>query len=154
MLQHRTRSILVVVAPLIAACALVLATPKRAAAQVSFGFGVALGHDQGRHVPPPPSTGAWYRSRNNRQYQFAYSNGYEDGYGKGRDDGRDWRRFDPMRHRYYRSADHHYDRHFGPRIEYERAYRDGFWSGYSAGYREAQEYRGYPQGRDPRWRPY
>jgi hypothetical protein len=154
MRRHRTRTLAGVVAPFIAAGALVLATPERAVAQVSFGFGVVIGHDQERRVPPQPSTGAWYRYRDNRQDQFAYSNGYADGYGKGRDDGRDWRTFDPMRHRYYRSADHRYDRHLGPRFEYERAYRDGFWSGYSAGFREAQEYRGNPRGRNPRRWPY
>jgi hypothetical protein len=154
MLQHRTRAILAVVAPLVAACALVLATPERAAAQVSLGFGVVIGYDQGRRIPPPPSTGAWYGSRDNRQYQFAYSNGYTDGYEKGRDDGRDWRAFDPMRHRRYREADHKYNRRLGPRVEYERAYRDGFRAGYEASYREAQAYRGYPRGRDPRWQPY
>lgn len=151
MLQHHTRTTLAIVAPLLMAGALVLAAPQRAAGQVSVGFSVVIGQDQWGRIPPPPSAGAWRRPRDSRQYQFAYRSGYADGCEKGRDDGRDRRTFDPMRHRRYRSADHNYDRRYGPRVEYERAYRDGFWTGYAAGYREAQDYRRYPRGRNPLW---
>ncbi len=50
MLHLGTRIIPAVVAPLLAASALVLSTPERAAAQVSVGFGVVIGRDQGRAI--------------------------------------------------------------------------------------------------------
>jgi hypothetical protein len=145
MLRHRTRTFFTVVAPLLAAAPLILATPSKAAAQVSWGVGVVVGHDQGR---PPLVRGSVYLSRNSREYQFAYNSGYSDGREKGRDDGRHRRSFDPSRHRWYRSADHNYSRRYGARFEYEQAYRDGFRTGYGVAFRGSWGYR---RDHDDRW---
>ena len=60
--------------------------------------------------------------------------GYRDGIETGRDDARHRERFDPVRARRYRSADHDYDRRYGSRDEYAREYRVNFDRGYREGY--------------------
>ncbi|MBE3071556.1 MAG: hypothetical protein IMZ67_01150 [Acidobacteria bacterium] len=159
---HQHARVALLLAAFGAAIGLVLADPQPAAAQVSVGFGIAIGGGQGPRIPPgPPQRGSWYRPGRNDFFEYASRNGYVDGYEKGLDDGRDRRAFDLLRHRRYRSADHYYDRRLGPRVTYQNAYRDGFRAGYEAGYREAaQRYRGYNggygrYGRDGSWRrPY
>jgi len=157
MLRQHSRFALLLAA-LGAAVGLVLANPQAAAAQVSVEFGVVIGGGQGPRIPPLQAPrGSWYRPGRNDFYQFASRNGYADGYEKGLEDARGRRTFDVLRHRRYRSADHNYDRRFGPRVEYQNAYRNGFRSGYEAGYRDAmQRYRGYGRDRrDGSWRwPY
>lgn len=124
---------------------LVLATPQPAVAQVSVGVGVVIGAGQGPRIPPLQSPrGSWYRPGRNDFRNYAVSTGYTDGYEKGVEDARSRRSFDVLRHRRYRSADHQYERRYGPKVAYQNAYRDGFRSGYEAGYRDAmQRYRGY-----------
>jgi hypothetical protein len=124
---------------------LALAVPQPAAAQISVGFGVVIGGGQGPRTPPLPTRqGSWYGPQRNTLFEYASRNGYVDGYEKGIDDARDRRPFDLLRHRRYRSADHNYDRRYGPKVEYQNAYRDGFRTGYAAGYREImQRYGGY-----------
>lgn len=124
---------------------LALAAPRSAAAQVSIGFGVVIGGRQApRTLPPPARPGSGYGPQRNTFFEYASRNGYVDGYEKGVDDARDRRAFDPLRHRRYRSADHNYNRRYGPKVEYQNAYRQGFSAGYEAGYREiVQRYRGY-----------
>src|SRR5205809_6142354 len=56
--------------------------------------------------------------------------GYRDGIDAGRNDDRHRERFDPLRERRYRSADHDYDRRYGSRDEYARDYRASFERGY------------------------
>lgn len=63
-----------------------------------------------------------------------YDVGYRDGLDKGRDDARDRDRYDPTRHGRYRSADHRYEREYGPKEFYRDAYRQGFLQGYREGY--------------------
>jgi hypothetical protein len=63
-----------------------------------------------------------------------YRVGYEDGIDKGREDARDRDRYDPTRHGRYRSADHRYEREYGPKEFYRDAYRQGFLQGYREGY--------------------
>lgn len=65
----------------------------------------------------------------------AFARGYSDGYEKGHDDGEDRDRYDPVRHRDYRSADDGYFRDYGPKSAYENNYRAGFRQGYEEGYR-------------------
>jgi flagellar biosynthesis/type III secretory pathway protein FliH len=117
----------------------VLAAPRKAAAQVSLGFGIVIGGNQG------PSDRGWYGR--DSLHQLAFNNGYADGYDKGRDDGSDRRVYDPLRHKRFRQADHKYERRFGPKAAYQNAYRNGFRAGYDAGYLEKSRF---PAGyRDP-----
>ena len=60
--------------------------------------------------------------------------GFRDGIEAGRDDARHRERFDPVRARRYRSADHDYDRRYGSRDEFAREYRANFERGYREGY--------------------
>lgn len=70
---------------------------------------------------------------------YAFDNGLRDGYEKGFDDARDGDRFDPRRHRRYRSADHGYRRgDYLGRDAYRDIYRRGFLAGYEDGYRDAR----------------
>jgi hypothetical protein len=71
----------------------------------------------------------------------AYARGYADGYDKGVDDGRDRDRYDPVRHRDYRSADDGYSKEYGSKQAYENNYRSGFRQGYEAGYRDGTRRR-------------
>jgi hypothetical protein len=66
--------------------------------------------------------------------------GYRDGMDAGRDDARHRERFDPVRARRYRSADHDYDRRYGSRDEYAREYRAAFERGYRDGYDRSRRY--------------
>jgi hypothetical protein len=65
----------------------------------------------------------------------AYARGYSDGWQQGANDGRDRDRYDPSRHGEYKSADHGYDRNYGPKDTYKNNYRSGFRQGYEEGYR-------------------
>jgi hypothetical protein len=66
--------------------------------------------------------------------------GYRDGFDAGRDDARHRERFDPVRSRRYRSADHDYDRRYGPHEMYARDYRAAFERGYRDGYERGRRY--------------
>jgi hypothetical protein len=68
-------------------------------------------------------------------YERGYETGYKDGYERGRRDARD-RRYDPQRHRWYRSGDRGYKGKFGPKPVYQQAYRDAFLSGYESAFVE------------------
>jgi hypothetical protein len=65
----------------------------------------------------------------------AYARGYADGFDKGRDDWSDRDRYDPVRHREYRSGDNGFSSNYGNRELYRRYYREGFREGYEDGYR-------------------
>jgi hypothetical protein len=65
----------------------------------------------------------------------AAQSGYRDGLEDGRRDARENERFDPVRSRRYRSADHDYDRRDGPLEADQREYRDAFQRGHEDGYR-------------------
>jgi flagellar biosynthesis/type III secretory pathway protein FliH len=72
-----------------------------------------------------------------RGYQEpATARGYSDGYEQGRDDGRDRDRYDPVRHKDYRSGDNGYFRDYGSKDAYKNNYRTGFRQGYEDGYRD------------------
>jgi len=71
---------------------------------------------------------------------FGYSDaardyGYREGFEKGAEDARDGDRYDPLRHKWYREGDRHYNSRYGPKDQYTRAYREAFQQGYEAGYR-------------------
>jgi hypothetical protein len=71
----------------------------------------------------------------------AYARGYADGFDQGRDDWDDRNRYDPVRHREYRSGDNGYSGNYGSRDLYRRYYREGFREGYEDGYRGTNQGR-------------
>lgn len=71
-------------------------------------------------------------------YNPAYTNGVQDGYEKGLEDARDRDSYDPLRHKWYRSADRNYRREYGSKEQYRDLYRQAFREGYDRGYREAR----------------
>ena len=73
-------------------------------------------------------------------YDEASDRGFSDGYEKGLEDARDGDRYDPVRHKWYRSADRGYNGRYGVRERYKNLYRDGFRSGYDRGYRDGRRY--------------
>ena len=79
------------------------------------------------------------RSRDTGLGAVAYDYGSNDGYDHGLRDGRDRNKYDPVRHRDYRSADRGYDGRLGSREQYRIVYRDGFRDGYDRGYRDGQD---------------
>jgi hypothetical protein len=81
---------------------------------------------------------------------FGFDRGYTDGYERGMEDARRNRRFDPIGHRDYRSANRGYDRRYGTRDQYRIQYRDGFRRGYEEGFRDARRY-GNQRGRRLPW---
>jgi hypothetical protein len=84
-------------------------------------------------------------------YSVASDRGYADGYGKGLDDVRSRRRFDPTRHKWYRSGDRGYNRQYGPRDDYRIVYRDAFQAGYERAFRERGAYGSRYPGRSGGW---
>ncbi|HEX4346541.1 MAG TPA: hypothetical protein VHZ73_03165 [Vicinamibacterales bacterium] len=66
----------------------------------------------------------------------AFDRGYRDGVDEGRSDARHRLRFQPEEAARFRSADHGYDRGYGPPTEWARVYRDGFRQGYERGFRD------------------
>jgi hypothetical protein len=95
-----------------------------------------------RSVPIPPAYPQRYPSgtvvlpRASTYGSPASQVGYRDGYDQGRSDARGGDRYDPVRAKRYRSADHDYDKRYGSKDEYKREYRGGFEQGYEQGYRE------------------
>ena len=87
----------------------------------------------------PACTGTYYRGyavTTPRVNDRAFNQGYRDGLDEGRSDARHHHRFEPERAGRYRSADHSYNRRYGPFPEYQRAYRSGFREGYERGFRD------------------
>lgn len=80
---------------------------------------------------------------------IAIDHGFNDGYDRGLQDGRDRARYDPVRHRAYRSADRGYETRHGSREQYRIAYRDGFKDGYERGYRDGERSGGTRSNRWP-----
>jgi hypothetical protein len=68
-------------------------------------------------------------------FDFGRRDGYEAGFEAAR-----YRRFEPMRHRYYRST-RGWDRRYGGRDAYDVNYRNGFRVGYEDGYRDGRRSR-------------
>lgn len=116
----------------------------------SRGYGSAAPpYGRGRAVPRRtypaqrpgayPNTGRYPDTYPGRYgYAPAFDNGRNDGYEKGAEDVRKNRSFDPLRHKWYRSADHDYRGEYGPKEQYRDIYRRGFQEGYDQGYREGR----------------
>ena len=98
-----------------------------------------------------PSTrgavGSPYRGGPASYARFGYDYGYRDGYQKGRDDARNGRygRYDPTRHRWFRSASRGYEGYYGAKPAYQQVYRSGFQAGYDRAFQETFGYRGRPR---------
>lgn len=73
-----------------------------------------------------------------RRLSPAFDRGARDGHEKGMEDARRNRSFDPVRHKWYRSAERDYRREYGSREQYRDVYRRGFQQGYDRGYREGR----------------
>ncbi len=95
--------------------------------------GYGYGGYEGRAVP-----------RNGVAANAGYTKGYNDGLEKGAKDVRSRHAYEPARHDWYRDADRGYDKHYGPKVQYEGAYRQGFLAGYQEAYRGTGYY-------DRRW---
>jgi flagellar biosynthesis/type III secretory pathway protein FliH len=91
------------------------------------------GVGQGRYQYPGQYPGQYGYGQG---YGAAYQNGVNDGYEKGLEDARKRRSFDPLRHKWYRSGDRHYNSRYGSREQYSNLYRNGFRQGYEEGYRQ------------------
>jgi len=77
-----------------------------------------------------------YRGGRSSSLRAAFDYGRRDGYDAGFDAAR-YGRFEPMRHRYYRST-RGWSHRFGGRDAYDVNYRNGFRVGYEQGYRDAR----------------
>jgi hypothetical protein len=106
--------------------------PYNQAYRRGFEAGYREGYDRVARSYRTYGPGPWpegsYRS-------WAAQVGYRDGFEQGRDDRHDGDRYDPISSKRYRSADHEYDRRYGPKDDYRREYRAAFQQGYQAGYR-------------------
>jgi hypothetical protein len=87
------------------------------------------------YPPPRPPQEPYSGEARDGYVTPAAQNGYRDGLDEGRRDAHNRERFDPVRSHRYRSADHDYDRRYGPLEVYKREYRDAFQRGYEEGYR-------------------
>jgi hypothetical protein len=68
----------------------------------------------------------------------AAEHGFREGYERGREAARDRDRFDPVRERWYRDGDRHYNSRYGSRDQWKQEYREAFRQGYDRGYREGR----------------
>ena len=112
------------------------------------GFGVQVygggsANEYGPYGYPDRGYGVYaeWGYRNGGSTRGAFDYGRRDGYDAGIDAAR-YGRYEPFRHRYYRSTRGWVPR-YGGRDGYDVNYRNGFRSGYDEGYREAR--------RDRRW---
>jgi hypothetical protein len=64
--------------------------------------------------------------------------GFDEGYQKGREDARDRDSYDPVRQKWYREGDRHYNSRYGSRDQWKSEYREAFKQGYERGYREGR----------------
>jgi hypothetical protein len=97
-------------------------------------------YGRGRAGVPPPWANGRGRYGAPGRYDLAYESGFTDGYEAGLDDGDRRRALDPTNERRYRSADHGYERQYGPREVYKNRYREAFRQGYEAGYEDGRRY--------------
>ena len=111
------------------------------------GFGIQIqaggsANEYGPYGYPDRGYGVYaergYRQRGS-SLRVAFDSGRRDGYEAGIDAAR-YGRFEPLRHRYYRST-RGWDRRIGGRDAYDVNYRNGFRAGYEEGYRQARRYR-------------
>ena len=118
----------------VAACAALLA-------HAGCGAGRIHGHGGGIRAEVPPWQTTRREPRQRTIGEPAFARGYSDGWDRGLGDGRDRRRYDPVRHGDYRSADDGYTREYGSKDAYRNNYRAGFRQGYEDGYRDGARRR-------------
>jgi hypothetical protein len=68
----------------------------------------------------------------------AQEHGLREGVEKGREDAEKRRSFDPLRHKWYREGDRHYEGRYGSREQYKDIYRQAFKVGYERGFQEGR----------------
>ena len=108
------------------------------------GFGVQVygggsANEYGPYGYPDRGYGSyaeWGYRQGGSPLRAAFDYGRREGYDAGLD-AASYGRFEPMRHRYYRST-RGWDHRFGRRDAYDVNYRNGFRSGYEEGYRVAR----------------
>ncbi|HSL21964.1 MAG TPA: hypothetical protein VK886_10545 [Vicinamibacterales bacterium] len=83
----------------------------------------------------PSNPGAAYPNGRYGYRSPAAEYGYNEGLEKGREDARDGDRYDPVRHKWYRDGDRHYNGRYGSREQWKAEYREAFRQGYDQGYR-------------------
>ena len=103
------------------------------------------------HHPGAYHHPGYHHDDDSRGRDRAYERGYHDGLKAGTKDWKRHRRFDPWRHRRYRSADSGYRSRYGPRGWYQQAYRAGFQTGYELGYAPPRRWRYSDRRARPRW---
>ena len=95
--------------------------------------------ERGRPNHRGPAVGRSYSGFATPHYaQLGYDSGYRDGYEKGRGDARNRKdvRYDPGRHKWFKSASRGYKNHYGVKPAYQQVYRSGFQSGYDAAFHD------------------
>ena len=111
------------------------------------GFGVQVygggsANEYGPYGYPDRGYGVyaeWGYRNGGSSLRGAFDYGRRDGYDAGIDAAH-YGRYEPFRHRYYRTT-RGWDRRFGGRDAYDVNYRNGFRSGYEEGYRAARRSR-------------
>jgi hypothetical protein len=111
------------------------------------GFGIQIqgggsANEYGPYGYPERGYGVyaeWGSRGRGSSLRAAFDYGRRDGYDAGIDAAR-YGRYEPFRHRYYRST-RGWSHRFGGRDAYDVNYRNGFRSGYEAGYRAARHSR-------------
>ena len=93
-----------------------------------YGYPQRYPNDNGRYEGTYPRGGYGYRSP-------AAQYGFDEGYQKGSEDARDGDVYDPVRQKWYREGDRHYDSRYGSRDQWKNEYREAFKAGYDEGYR-------------------
>lgn len=113
-----------------------------------FGFGVQIygggsADEYGPYGYPERGYGAYaewgYRQNGGGTLRAAFDFGRRDGYEAGFEAAR-FGRFEPMRHRHYRST-RGWERRYGGRDAWDLNYRNGFRNGYEEGYNEGRRSR-------------
>ncbi|MEO5823763.1 MAG: hypothetical protein ABIT71_24925 [Vicinamibacteraceae bacterium] len=112
-----------------------------------FGFGIQIGGGSANEYGPYGYRDRGYgvysewgnRGGRSSSLRAAFDFGRRDGYEAGIDAAR-FGRFEPVRHRYYRST-RGWERRFGTRDAYDVNYRNGFERGYQEGYRTSRRSR-------------
>jgi hypothetical protein len=97
--------------------------------------------DRGRGYPQQYPNGTYGGTYPRGGYSYrspAAQYGFDEGYQKGREDARDRDPYDPVRQKWYREGDRHYNSRYGSRDQWKYDYRAAFKQGYDRGYREGR----------------
>ena len=103
------------------------------------GYGRGNGaYGTGNYGTYPPAPDRRYGAPGYGYRSPAAEYGYNEGVQKGREDAEDHRAYDPLRQKWYREGDRHYDNRYGSRNAWANEYRQAFREGYDRGYREGR----------------